>query len=67
CPLEGISERLLAAAVERLGFSARAYSRTLKLARTIADLAGDERVRAPHVAEAIQYRVADRGSYTGAC
>ena len=58
---DAAGEQLLKHAVERLGFSARAYSRVLKVARTIADLAGAERVAAEHVAEAIQYRTLDRG------
>ena len=53
--------RLLAAAVERLPLSARAYGKVLRVARTIADLAGDGAVRPAHVAEAIALRVLDRG------
>lgn len=56
CRLDEAGERLLRTAVERLGLSARAYHRVLKLARTIADLAGEERIAAVHVAEALQYR-----------
>jgi magnesium chelatase family protein len=52
--------RVLAAAVERLGLSARAYGKVLRVARTLADLAGSEGVRAPHVAEAIHARLLDR-------
>ena len=51
---------LLGKAISRLGLSARAYHRVLKVARTIADISGSERVRAAHVAEAIRYRTLDR-------
>jgi magnesium chelatase family protein len=54
------AQRLLEAAMERLGFSARAYHRILKIARTIADLEGAADLSPSHVAEAIQYRTMDR-------
>jgi magnesium chelatase family protein len=53
--------RMLAAAVERLSLSARAYSKVLRVARTVADLDGSDEVRPSHVAEAISLRVLDRG------
>jgi magnesium chelatase family protein len=53
-------ETLLRNAVNRLGLSARAYHRVLKIARTIADLAGAEELTPVHVGEAIQYRSLDR-------
>jgi magnesium chelatase family protein len=61
CRLAEPAEALLRRAIAKLGFSARAYSRVLKLARSIADLAGVAEIDVPHVSEAIQYRVLDRG------
>jgi magnesium chelatase family protein len=60
CRLDVQGTRLLETAVERLGLSARAYSRVLKVARTIADLDGCDRIRPGDVAEAVQYRTLDR-------
>lgn len=56
CSLDEDGRRLVRAAMRQLGLSARGYHRVLKLARTIADLAGDERIRVQHLAEALQYR-----------
>lgn len=60
CPRDKDADTLLRTAVDRLGFSARAYSRVLKIARTIADLEGADRIAKQHVAEAVQYRTPDR-------
>src|SRR5437763_2129158 len=56
CTVEPSAEKLLKAAMQQLHLSARAFHRVLKLARTIADLAGSEMIAANHVAEAVQYR-----------
>jgi magnesium chelatase family protein len=56
CVINDASKSLLRAAMQQMQMSARAYHRILKLARTIADLAGSEKIETPHLAEAIQYR-----------
>jgi magnesium chelatase family protein len=62
CRLDESGRQLLEQAIDRLGLSARAYHRVLKVARTIADLAAEEFIRPAHVAEAVQYRCLDRGA-----
>ena len=64
CPMEEKSHRLLKAAFQKLGLSARAYDRVLKVCRTIADLDGRETILPRHVAEAVQYRTLDRKYWT---
>ena len=59
CPLDGAAEALLMRAMERLGLSARAYDRILKVARTIADLEGAAQIGAQHLLEAVTYRLAE--------
>ena len=61
CAIDRELDDLLERAMNQLSLSARAYDRILKVARTIADLAGSENIAAPHLLEAIQYRSLDRG------
>jgi magnesium chelatase family protein len=60
CALDSAGERTIEMAMRRMGFSARAHDRILKVARTVADLDGSENVCSKHVAEAVQYRALDR-------
>jgi len=60
CSIDDASQSLLEMAIDKLGLSARAYTRILKVARTIADLAGEEAISSIHISEAIQYRSLDR-------
>ena len=62
CKPNAAGEELLKTAIQRMGLSARAYHRVLKVARTIADLAGAGEITTPHIAEAIQYRKMDKGT-----
>jgi magnesium chelatase family protein len=63
CQPDAGGKRLLELAMTRMQLSARAYDRILKVARTIADLEASERIEQQHVAEAIQYRSLDKGSW----
>ena len=60
CPLDEESRKLLEEAIQKLGFSARAYDRILKVARTIADLLPSRCIGPEHLSEVIQYRSLDR-------
>ncbi len=60
CAIDSESQQLLEIAIDKLGLSARAYTRILKVARTIADLDGKDQISSAHISEAIQYRTLDR-------
>jgi magnesium chelatase family protein len=60
CALDDAGAQLLRSSVEQLGLSARAHDKVLRVARTIADLADSESIRAEHLSEAVNYRLLDR-------
>lgn len=65
CQIDQAGQNLLKTAMNKIGLSARAYDRILKVSRTIADLEKTEKIEAQHLAEAIQYRSLDREDWAG--
>jgi magnesium chelatase family protein len=65
CKISDAGQMLLKKAMEKLGLSARAYDRILKVSRTIADLAGSQEIELEHLAEAIHFRSLDREGWAG--
>ena len=65
CQLDAQGDKMLSYAMDKMGLSARAYDRILKVARTIADLDGSETIQVVHISEAISYRSLDREDWIG--
>jgi magnesium chelatase family protein len=65
CVIDAESDKLLQFTMSKMGLSARAYDRILKVARTIADLEGSEQIQKQHLLEAISYRSLDRNMWAG--